>query len=164
MNESADRFRELSWRDRLTAREQAELSQLLAARPELAAEREIEAALNAALRRLPDAPIANNFTARVLAAVEVEAAARGRMARPAGAAFWRWRWLPKFAFVAVLLWGGLVIWEQAREARRADLIESVATVAGVSAMPGVEMLQDFEAIQALGRPLRADEELLALLQ
>ena len=73
-----NRLRELSWRRELTAAEEAELRAWLAAHPEAQADWEAEAGLNEALRQLPDAPVPSNFTARVLQAVEREAALRER--------------------------------------------------------------------------------------
>ena len=66
-------LRESSWRRKLTEAEQAELRAYLAAHPDARADWEMESALNAALTRLPDAPVPSNFTARVLQAVEREA-------------------------------------------------------------------------------------------
>ncbi len=73
-----NRLRELSWRRKLTGAEEAELRAWLAAHPDAQADWEAEAGLNAALGRLPDAPVPSNFTARVLQAVEREAAAELR--------------------------------------------------------------------------------------
>ena len=73
-----NRLRELSWRRRLTGPEEAELRAWLSAHPEAQADWDAEAGLNASLCQLPDAPVPNNFTARVLHAVEREAAAESR--------------------------------------------------------------------------------------
>ena len=69
-----ERWRERSWRRKLTSAEQAELRAWLAAHPEAQAEWEAEMALNDVLDQLPDAPVASNFTARAVAAVEREKA------------------------------------------------------------------------------------------
>src|SRR5437667_12737472 len=74
-------LRELSWRRRLTSSEEAELRAWLAAHPEAQAQWEAEAGLNDALGLLPDAPLGSNFTARVLQAVQLEAAASTRHRR-----------------------------------------------------------------------------------
>ena len=53
------RLRELSWRRKLTDSEEAELRAWLAAHPEAQAGWEVEAELNQALGRLPDAPVSS---------------------------------------------------------------------------------------------------------
>src|SRR5438874_9233745 len=94
----------ISWRRKLTETEAAELQAWLVAHPELQGEWQEEAHLNDLLEALPDAPMASNFTARVLAEVErqerSEARDRGKSRR-----FWNWRfpWLPRAAFAAVVL-------------------------------------------------------------
>src|SRR5437879_4269236 len=81
-------LRELSWRRRLAAREEAELRTWLAAHPEAQAEWEAEAGLNDALGLLSDAPLGSNFTARVLRAVQLEAAASVRRRRRLQIIWW----------------------------------------------------------------------------
>ena len=108
-----NRLRELSWRRKLTAAEAAELQAWLAAHPEARADWEAEAGLNEALGRLPDAPVPSNFTARVLQAVEREAAAELRRRRT-WQVWLRWRWLPKAAVAAVVLGAGLVSYQQVK--------------------------------------------------
>jgi hypothetical protein len=49
------------------------------------------------------------------------------------------------------------------DAHRSTMAKNVALVAGTP-MPSVETLKDFDAIQHMSRPTRADDELLALLQ
>ncbi len=67
---SFSRLRETSWRRKLTETEAAELRTRLAADPAARADWEVESALNAALDRLPAAPVPTNFTARVMQAVD----------------------------------------------------------------------------------------------
>ena len=159
-----NRLRELSWRRKLTDAEEAQLRALLAARPEAQADWDAEATLNAALGRLPDAPVPSNFTARVLQAVEREAA--GELRQDEGNwQFWRrLRWLPKVAFAAVVLGTGLVSYRQLQAARFAEYAHSVAAVSGVASVPSPEVLKDFDAIRASNPSPLPDEQLLAALK
>ena len=159
-----NRLRELSWRRKLTDAEEAQLRALLAARPEAQADWDAEATLNAALCRLPDAPVPSNFTARVLQAVEREAA--GELRQDEGNwQFWRrLRWLPKVAFAAVILGTGLVSYRQLQAARFAEYAHSVAAVSDVSSLPSPDILKDFDAIQASNPTALPDEQLLAALK
>ena len=158
-------LRELSWRRKLTAAEAAELQAWLAAHPEALADWEANVGLNEALGELADAPVASNFTARVLQAVERDAAAElGRQGRK-WQVWRRWRWLPRAAFAAVVLSAGLVSYQQvAKAARRVEYARSVAVVSEVSSLPGPDVLKDFDAIRVLNPTPPADEELLAALK
>jgi anti-sigma factor RsiW len=157
-----NRWRELSWRRKLSDAEQAELQAWLAAHPEARAEWEEDAALEAALKRLPQAPVPSNFTARVLQAAERETAAERR--RPEGRT-WRWaRWLPRAAFAASMLAAGLLSYLLVQRAERQRLAESVAVVADVSSLPSPEVLQDFDVIRVSNPTVTPDEELLAVLK
>ncbi len=159
-----DHWRELSWRRELTGPEQAELRAWLAAHAEAQADWDAEAGLNAALGRLPDKPVPSNFTARVLQAVEREAAAERR--RPG----WTWRvwprlrWLPKAALTATVVCAGVVSCLVVQDVQRKKLAESVAAVAAVSALPDPEILKDFDAIRASNPSPLPDEQLLAALR
>jgi hypothetical protein len=159
-----DRFRELSWRRRLTPVEEAELGVWLRSHPEAQAQWEAEAGLTEALRRLPDAPVSSNFTARVLAAAEREengaaARARGQARLWPGWAGWLTR---KLAFGAVVVTAGVLSYHHFQASHRAELVRSVKTLSEVASMP--DILQDFDAIQRLVSAPQADEELLKLLQ
>ena len=160
-----DRLCELGWRGKLTAEDEAELRAWLAAHPEEQSGWQAEAGLSEALSRLSDVPVATNFTARVLQAVELEAAA-SRRAQSARGSKWHWprRWLSRAALAAVVLGAGLISVHEVRVARRAELAQSVAAVSEVSSLPSPEILKDFEAIRALNQMPSADEELLTLLQ
>ncbi len=157
-------LRELSWRRKLTASEEGELRAWLAAHPEAQADWEIDAGLNDALGRLPDAPLASNFTARVLQAVERDAAAESRRQKVTWRLAGLLRWLPKAAVAAVVLGAGLLSYHQVLHARRMKLAESVAVVSNVSSLPGPDVLRDFDAIRALNPTRTADEALLAALK
>jgi anti-sigma factor RsiW len=165
-NPIENRLRELSWRQKLTGAEAAELRAGLAAHPEAQADCEAESGLNELLGRLPDVPVASNFTARVLQAVERESAPKpGRPGLQFRLWQWRPRWLPRAAFAAVILSVGLVSYHHARGGvRRAELARSVAAVSDVSSLPSPEILANFDTIYALNPTPPADEELLALLK
>lgn len=157
-----NRLRELSWRRKLTDAEEAELRAWLEAHPEARADWEAEAGLEAALGRLPDAPLPGNFTARVLQAVEREAAAGLRRSERR---MWPWlRWLPKAAFAASVLAAGLLSYLMIQNAERKRLVESVAAVADVSSLPSPEILQDFDAIRGSSPTPAPDEQLLEVLK
>ncbi len=160
-----EQLREASWRRRLTPAEEARLSRWLEAHPEAQDEWESEARLNEALMSLPNAPVATNFTSRVLEAAQREAASAERGAKPShrSVAFWA-RWLPKAALAAVVIAAGLVSYNHIQTARRAEWAMSLATVSQVPSLPSPEILQDFDAIAALGSTPPADEELLKLMQ
>ena len=154
-------LRELSWRRKLTDAEQAELHAYFAAHPDARADWEMESALNAALDRLPDAPVPSNFTARVLQAVEREEA------RPRGWS-WNWNWhvlVPRVAVAAVVVvFTGLAIHHHAIYSQRVAFVKSVALVTGGQPLPSPEALENFDAIRRMSRPQHADDELLALMQ
>jgi anti-sigma factor RsiW len=160
-----ERLRELSWRRTLTAAEEAELRAWLKGHPEVEADWEAEAALNETLRRLADVPVATNFTARVLQAVEREAADTSRSPILSWRAWhWRLRWLPRAALAAIVLGAGLFSLHELQAARRKEMAQSVAVVSTVTSLPGPEILTNYEAICVMSQPPPADEELLALMK
>ena len=158
------RLLELSWRRRLTGPEEAELRAWLSAHPEAQADWDAEAGLNASLCQLPDAPVPNNFTARVLQAVEREGAAESR-GREKKWLIWPWRrWLPRLGFAVVIVGAGFVSYQKVDAANRRKLAESVAVVSSLSSLPSPDILKDFDAIQALTSTPPPDEELLFVFQ
>jgi negative regulator of sigma E activity len=114
------------------------------------------------LTRLPDAPVASNFTARVMQAIDLEEA---RAHRRGWNLIWSWRiFLPRVAVAAVAISiAGLTLQHHRLAGERSELAKNVAFVAQTP-MPSVEALKDFDAIKSMGHPARADDELLALLQ
>jgi negative regulator of sigma E activity len=155
------KLRESGWRRKLTEAEAAELRAYLAAHPGDRADWEMESALNAALTRLPEASVPSNFTARVLQAVEREAA------RPQ-AGNWRWTWhtlVPRVAFAAaVIAFAGLVLQHHEIYRQRMALARNVALVTRGQPMPSPEALENFDAIRRMSQPQHADDELLVLMQ
>ena len=160
-NEHLSQLRESGWRRKLTEAEQAELRAHLAAHPAARADWEMESALNAALNQLPDASVPSNFTARVLQAVEREAA-RSR------AWNWRWNWhtlVPRVAFAtAMIAFTGLVFQHHEINRQRTVLAKNVALVTRGQPMPSPEALENFDPIRRMSQPQHADDELLALMQ
>jgi hypothetical protein len=155
------RLREIAWRRKLTATEQAELRAWLAKHPEAETELEVDAALNQALARLPQAPVPSNFTARVMQAIEREAVV---VAPPphAPAPWWR-LFLPRLAAAAVVIVGGLLVYRHNEVQKREELTQGLALVAEAAPLSDVTVLEDFDAIQRMTtETAAADEGLLAL--
>src|SRR5262249_44101529 len=99
---------EIGWRRPLTFDEQARLEAWLAAHPEAQAQWEAEAALNRCLSQLSDVPVASNFTARVLEALDRPSPQRRRSPFLEGLKSLFWRPVPQLAWALVL--AGLVGW------------------------------------------------------
>jgi len=153
-------LREKSWRRKLTAAEEASMRAWLAEHPEAKADGELESRLNAALDKLPDAPVPSNFTARVLEAVAREEAAVRRPAANRSRSFWR-SLLPKAAVAAVIFSAGLLTYHEHSVAKRAELVRGVKIVANGLSVPTPEVLQDFDTIRKVTGP---DPELIALMK
>jgi anti-sigma factor RsiW len=155
-------MRETGWRRKLTANEEAELRAWLAAHPDARADWEAEEKLTETLRALPEVPVATNFTARVLQAIQAETAG----ARPPETS-WRWLWrsfLPKAGVAAAIVSISLFTFTAAKRGSLAEKVQSVAAVSEVTSLPDPEVLQDFEVIRQLSATPRPDMELLVLLQ
>ena len=152
-NESSN-LRESLWRRRPAAAERAGWR----ARPELAA----EARLTDALAKLPDAPVASNFTARVLDAIDREES----LAAHSGGWQWNWRSLiPRLAVAAALLvFTGVSIQRYETSSQRHEMARNVAMVASSKAVPSVEVLENFEVIHRMTQSAQADGQQLADLQ
>jgi negative regulator of sigma E activity len=165
-----ERLRQVSWRRKLTPEEMTQATGLLRDHPEEAADWALEQNLTAAFRKLPDAPVSSNFTARVMAAIDAEEVRtdRGRQREGFRAGWERWllRWMPKAAAVAAVAIVALVSHGQFEARKHADLAESLSVVSQVQALPPPAILADFDAIQAMGGGsyVGADEDLLLLLQ
>ncbi len=148
-NKPADSSESL-WRRKLSAAERAAL------RPQ--SEMASEADLTNALAKIPEVPVASNFTARVMAAIELEEAAA---ARNRG---WNWRLLwPRVAVAAaVLIFAGVSGQRFETNSQRVALAKNVASVAVAQPLPSVEALNNFDAIQRMSQ--HADDQLIALMQ
>jgi hypothetical protein len=112
------------------------------------------------LSRLPDAPVSSNFTTRVLRAVELEETRAVRKHK------WHWHWhalLPRVTVASVMvIAAGFAFHQHEIYNQRAAIAKSVVLVANAQPLPSVEALQNFDAIQRMSQPARADEGLLAL--
>ncbi len=158
-----EKWRELSWRQKLTDCDENELRAFLAAHPEARLDWEDEAGLNKLLQQLPDAPVPSNFTARVLQAVERESIVPSR-ARFDGRAWWLRIFAPRAAVAAVVLGMGLFAWHHHQVERRIELARSITMISKAGPLPSPEVLANFDAIRHLSQTPAPDEELLALLK
>jgi len=139
---------EESWRRRLTPAEEASVRAWLAQHPDATADWELEKQLSSALDKLPDVPVPSNFTARVLKAVERESILPERSA--SGIPWFLRVLLPRVAVAAVIVGvGALTYREHTTTAQRAELVRGVKVVAGVSSLPGPDILQDFDTIRQM---------------
>jgi anti-sigma factor RsiW len=159
---------EKRWRHKLTPAEEASAREWLAQHPESRPDWDLEDRLSQALGKLPDAPVPSNFTARVLQAVERESAT----APPPSASPMSWflrNVLPRAAVAAVILGAGLFTYHEhvdraQKAANRAEWVRGVKVVAGVSSLPGPEILQDFDTIRRMSATPGPDPELIALMK
>jgi negative regulator of sigma E activity len=124
-------------------------------------ELELETRLTEALARLSDAPVPSNFTACVLAAIELEEKKSARSE-------WRWSWRllwPRVTVAAaVLIFAGVGIQRYETNSQRAALAKTIAMVAGTKTLPNVDALENLDAIQRMSQSAHADGELLVDLQ
>jgi len=154
----------------LTPTERKRLGTLLAENAAQRASWEEEDNLSRLLARLPDAPLASNFTAQVLEAVNRSEQIEARRSS--------WRdWIPRMR--PSIAWGVAVVFLVSlslfvlleQNSQRAHMASSLAKITeGVNAtaqaaqLPPVEVLQNFEAIDHLRRARwLPDEELLVAL-
>ncbi len=169
---------ETLWRRELTVDERARLERQLAGDEDQRLFFEEEEALSRLLTGVPDAPLSSNFTARVVAAVRLEAARSAHLGRDLGMAgslrrwggYFRHSWASRTAAAGLVLAIGLSAFYGVKSYQRQQLIQTLATVTKVKAMPEIEVLQDFDAIRHLGRvqvsksTMEMDAALLAALQ
>jgi anti-sigma factor RsiW len=157
-----DKLREISWRRKLNSAEERELRAWLAAHPEAQESFELEAGLTEALTRMPNVPVASNFTSRVLQAVEREAKAEARQGRTR--TLWQRlpSWLPRVASASIVVAAGFFVYlhNNSVQARQKDLVQRVARVP----LPSPEILTNFDAIRIVSATPAPDEQLLALFQ
>jgi hypothetical protein len=122
----------------------------------------IQKELRELLSRLPDAPVASNFTARVMHQIDLEESRRSRKRN----FFFNWHaFLPRAAVAAAaIVFAGLAFHHYEIYNQRVQVAKSVALVAEAQSLPSVDALKNFAVIQRMGQPQHADEELLALMQ
>jgi anti-sigma factor RsiW len=139
---------ETSWRRELTPDEQARLQAWLSAHPEARDAWLADRALNRALRQLPDAPLASNFTAQVLRAAAAEQARRGTRSQ-AGAWWEDWGrlFLPRVAWASMLVLLSVGAVHQVRYLNRSRIAHHLAMIPVGPELPPPEVLQDFDAIK-----------------
>lgn len=110
------------------------------------------------LSRLPDTPVASNFTARVLQAIEAEEMRRSRW----HGLDWNWRvFFPRITVTAAAAGIAVVAFYQHELTVQRQNLQNVVAVATLP-RPTVEALTNFDAIQRMGQTARPDAELLAL--
>lgn len=165
-------------RGQLTEAERREFERRLSADHALRENFEEEQSLEQLLDRLPNVPVASNFTALVLQSVRADALREGRKEGALAEASSRpkWPWL-RFRVarlasgLAVVTIVGVLTVNHYRNVEKEEMVQSVASFTEVaSAMspeqkPGL-VFRDFEAIERLGGPAESelDLELLAALQ
>ncbi|HTG45687.1 MAG TPA: hypothetical protein VK633_14285 [Verrucomicrobiae bacterium] len=155
MNESEfNLLRESSWRRPLTPAEDAQLHAYLAARPEAQPDWESDAALNQLLSELPNVPLASNFTARILSALD-------QQPPPQAESWWRRPWraplFPRLAWATGLICVGMTTLSIYHYQTRKELGRGLDLIA--AAMPAEPaILEDFDTIQrwAKGPPIDQD--------
>jgi anti-sigma factor RsiW len=159
------KMRELAWRRPLTGAEAAELEAFLAKHPAERADWELENELNRLLEQLPEAPpVASNFTARVMSAVEHERSVAARR-RATSRWFPIWNWVPRAAMAMLVVGLSCFAYLQHQAHARAAMAENVAQITEIVSASDPAVMENFEAIRRMGdsQP-QADAELLALLK
>ena len=155
-----EHIRNLLWRWELTPEDRALLDSWLAEHPETRATLEEDLFLTSALQRLPDAPVATNFTTRVLGELERPDRAHARPSRPLAPLGWLSGWLPRAAVAAVVVGLSLFGWHQHRASVRAELVRSMAeNIAGL----GPEIIENFDSVRRVN-PVVPDQILLTALE
>jgi anti-sigma factor RsiW len=154
-------LRDLGWRTKLSAKEEA----WLAANPEADAHFREEQELTQLLGRLPDAPVSSNFTSQVLRRVELE---QTKISREHKRGWPAWRvgfgWVSRLAIAGFVFAAGVFGLQRYGEfTQRSELAHSVGIVSQVATVP-TEWLEDFETISRLNVSAPVDQELLAMLQ
>ena len=122
---------------------------------------EEECRLNRLLDTLPPAPVPSNLASRVINTIHLEEKRSRRTAR--------WHWLPSWmswrpAWASLAVAGVALVALRIQSAQRTTLAHNVLVVSQATAVPGVDALVDFEAIEWLeSRPEPGDLELMAAL-
>ncbi len=157
---------EAAWRQKLTPADEARMRAFLAADPSAQPGWNEELGLNELLKRLHEPPVSSNFTARVMAVIELDGSA-GRRTVQHG---W-WNRLRSMGLIqraavgAVVLTVAGVSFYQFQTYSRAELARSVVAVSGVATLPSLEALENFDAIKRLRQvSTPIDVDLLVALQ
>jgi anti-sigma factor RsiW len=154
------------WRDRLAGpklsrAEELALERFLEAHQGAREELAEDLTIQRLLRELPPVTVSSNFTSLVLEQAKRSDQKAAREEDQPGRPF---SWMPRlaFAFTAVGLLG-LGAWSYQQNARK-EMAESVARITTMAAVPQLDWLQDFQAIQAVGAIPEVDLELSHLLE
>jgi hypothetical protein len=110
---------------------------------------------------MPGSPVPSNFTARVLAAIDLEEVQAVRS--PSWTMNWRFLWPRVTVTAAILIFAGVSLQRYETSSHRLALAKDVALVAAAQP-PSVDALENLDAIQRMSQPAHADGELLAVLQ
>ena len=159
------RLRDQIWRRKLTAEEESRLAARVFADADAQADWEAESALTHVLSQLPDAPMASNFTAQVMHAIERDSASESHDEKPRFAlGGWLRRRLQRVAWATLPAMCVLLAYaaHQYRQIRRAELIESVVRVSTVASVVKPEVFKDFDAIALLSQLPADDSELMGI--
>jgi hypothetical protein len=147
-NNQNDELWRAGLRRKLTSDEAVRWHDRLSGNPESVEEWERELELNRVLRELPDAPVASNFTSRVMAEVRREQAAEAARVSVSRPNWLRWPGIRRLAFAAVLGALATLSYQQYQVSARRHLAQSVAAFSQV-ALPTLEVARDFQAIEGL---------------
>ncbi|HEX7859453.1 MAG TPA: hypothetical protein VF773_03945 [Verrucomicrobiae bacterium] len=128
---------------------------------------EMEQSLEQLLERLPNAPVATNFTSRVMQAV----AADQRSATSSKRAWWRIPFVRLATGLSVVTIAGVLSLNEYRKSQRNEMVRSVASFTEIASAMSPEdrpalAFRDFDAIANLSVPAESelDLELLVALQ
>jgi len=157
-------WQELLWRGKPDASTEKTARERLAARPEARTDLHAELALTEAIRRLPDAPMPSNFTARVLQQARA-AESTGRRVEVGLPGRWgRLRWAISLASAGLVVCVGVFSYQRIEAVQRAHMRDSVLLVSKVTSRPSTDVLENLDTIERLTPVVAADEELIALLK
>lgn len=140
-----DPIQDLLWRQELTTEQRATLAAWLVKHPEARDAVAEEQILTGAIKRLPDAPVASNFTARVLAELE-RLERRDQATVSPTVTVWRRfsTWLPRAAAAGLVIGLSVLAWHQHRATVHAELATSLA--ARVAEL-GPDVVENFDSVQ-----------------
>ena len=161
-----------------TSEHEARLKAIFEREPGVRAQWEEDLKLERCLQQLPNAPVSSNFTALVLNSLAVREPSSRHIGPKLGWGL-RWAFAPAAALVIAL-----VAYQQVRAVSRHELAQGISTVSDVAVllapkpvtdskgqttelppMPGLDILQDFNAISRLNTmPQAMDLDLLLALQ
>lgn len=162
-----EQLSEILCRRPLTPSEQAQLEAELAAHPEARADWAADAALSAALARMPEQPAPSNLTARVLAEIEREedlATAGARKTKTNWVGLGSWGWVTRTAVVVALVGLAAFTYTYHRQ-QHVKTAQNIVAVAKAAPELPPEVLEEFDAIYLLPPPMPgADLDLLAVMK